>query len=274
LLLICYNLVNFNLKLLKITAFILNFLRSLLHLICKLRTQNFIKMMVEKLYAVIFFFVAAVSNILCQTFQQPNIGLKSHETLELRKVEVYPERTVVSLSVENRRTAGGTFCADKNIYIIYPDGTKLKLRNASGIPTCPDSYEFKMVGEKLYFTLEFSPLKPGTKWIDIVEECTSNCFWLYGITLDNELNNKVDEAFLLASKSDPAKTIMLFRKILETADGQNPGIKGALYINIINAAVEAGDRVEAAVWYKRLLSSNTPRLNEYVKALNDRGVRF
>jgi hypothetical protein len=228
----------------------------------------------KKMHILIFFLIGTITNISSQTFQQPNIGLKSHETLELRKVELYPERTVVSLSVENRRTEGGTFCADKNIYLIYPDGQRLKLKTASGIPICPDSYKFKSVGEKLFFTLEFPPLKAGTKWVDIIEDCASNCFWLYGITLDDELNKKVDEAFLLASKGDPAKTILLFRNIIEEVDSQNPGIKGALYINIINAAVEAGDKVEASVWYKRLLSSKAPRLNEYVNLLNDRGVRF
>ena len=231
-------------------------------------------MIVKKLTAVIFFFISAFTNLFSQLYQQPNLGLKSHETLELRKIEVFPERTLVSLSVENRRNEGGTFCADKNIYLIYPDGTRIKLRSSSGIPICPDTYKFKAVGEKLFFTLEFPPLKSGTKWIDIIEDCSSNCFWLYGITLDDELNKKVDEAFLLASKSDPAKTILLFRNVLETVDSQNPGIKGALYINIINAAIEAGDKVEAAVWYKRLVSSKAPRLNEYVKVLNDRGVRF
>ena len=37
---------------------------------------------------------------------------------------------------------------------------------------------------------------------------------------------------------------------------------------------EAGDKVEAAVWYKRLLSSNAPRLKEFVKFLNDRGIKY
>lgn len=227
----------------------------------------------KKYSVVIFFFITTITNLKAQTFQQPNIGLKSHETLELRKVELYPEKTVVSLSVENRRTDGGTFCADKNIYIIYPDGDRVKLKTASGIPVCPDSYKFKSVGEKLLFTLEFPPLKAGVKWIDIVEDCTTNCFWLYGITLDDELNKKVDEAFLLASKGDPLKTQLLFRKILETVDSQNPGIEGALYLNIINAAIEAGDKVETTVWYKRLLSSKAPRLNDYVKLLNERGIK-
>ena len=230
-------------------------------------------MKVKIAISVLFFFHVGTVSISSQTYNQPNIGLKSHETLELRKIEITPEKTVVYLTIENRIDSGN-FCADKNIFIIYPDGSRVKLINAVGIPQCPKTYKFKSIGEKLQFTLEFPPLKKGTKWIDIVEECKSNCFWIYGVTLDDELNKKLDDAFLLASTGDPGKTISLFRNLLESIDNQNPGIEGSLYINIINAAVEAGDKVEAAVWYKRLLTSHAPRLSEYVKYLNGRGIKF
>jgi hypothetical protein len=211
--------------------------------------------------------------LLSQSSSQPNIGLKSHETLEIRKVDLTPEKTIVSFMIENRR-ADGNFCADKNIFIIYPDGSRSKLVNAVGIPQCPEIYKFKNIGEKLEFTLTFPPLKQATEWIDIVEECATNCFYFYGITLNYDLNKRLDEAFIIASKGEPGKTILLFRNILESVDKQDQGIEGSLYINIINAAVEAGDKVEAAVWYKRLLSSNAPRINEYVKFLNDRGIKY
>jgi hypothetical protein len=230
-------------------------------------------MKVNTAILVLSFFTATTSNLVSQTFIQPNIGLKSHETLELVKVETFAEKTVISFTIENR-IADGSFCADKNIFIIYPDGSRIRLRKASGIPQCPGSYKFKSIGEKLQFTLEFPPVKTGTKWIDIVEECTSNCFWFYGVTIDSELNKRLDEAFILAAKGDPGKTMLLFRNILESVDGQNTGIEGSLYTNIIVAAVEAGDKVEAAVWYKRLLLSHAPRLNEYIKLLNSRGILF
>jgi hypothetical protein len=208
-----------------------------------------------------------------QTFLRPNFALKSHETLEILKVENTPQRTVVYLSVENR-IIGGNFCADKSIYLIYPDGIRLKLSKANDIPACPDTYNFKSIGEKLDFNLVFPALKPGTEWFDLIEECNNNCFWFYGITLDDSLNKHLDEAFLLAAKGEPARNMLLFRNILESVGDRNPGIEGSLYINIINAAIEAGDKVEAAVWYKRLLSSHAPRLNLYVKYLNDKGIKF
>jgi hypothetical protein len=230
-------------------------------------------MKIKIVVSVIIFYAIITINVFSQTYIQPNTGLKSHETLELKKIEITPEKTVVSLQIENK-IEGGNFCADKKVFIIYPDGSKSKLVNAVGIPQCPDTYKFKNIGEKLEFTLTFPPLKPATDWIDIVEECASNCFHFYGVTLNNDLNKRLDEAFIIAATSDPQKNMLLFRNILETVDKQNHGIIGLLYINIISAAVEAGDKVEAAVWYKRLLSSHSPRLSDYVKYLNNRGIKF
>jgi hypothetical protein len=223
--------------------------------------------------SVIVFHAIITNNMFSQTFVQPNIGLKSHETLELKKIEITSEKTIVSLQIENK-IEGGNFCADKNIFIIYPDGSKSKLIDAFGIPQCPDTYKFKIIGEKLGFTLTFPPLKPGTEWIDIVEECSANCFHFFGITLNNDLNKRLDEAFIIAAKADPQKTILMFRNILESLDKQNHGIEGLLYINIISAVVESGDKDGADVWYKKLLFSRAPRLNEYVKYLNDRGIKY
>lgn len=208
-----------------------------------------------------------------QTILKPNFALKSHETLEILKVEISPEKTTVYLTIENR-IEGGSFCADKNIFLIYPDGSRLKLDRKIGIPRCPESHKFKNVGEKLEFSLIFPPLRAATEWIDIAEECSSNCFWLYGITLNNDLNRRLDEAFTTAAKGKPEDNILLFRNILEGFGKQDPGIEGSLYINIINSAVEAGNKDEAATWYKKLLSSNTPRLSQYIKYLNDRGIKY
>ena len=223
---------------------------------------------------VLFFFAAFTSSIYSQTYSQPNIALKSHETLVISKVELTIEKTLIYLSVENQRNEGGSFCADKKIYLLYPNGSRLNLKRAQNIPVCPDSYKFKSVGEKLQFTLEFPPLTPGTKWIDIIEDCTSNCFWFYGVTLDNELNKRLDEAFELASKGQTAGNIILFKKILDDIDSQDLGIEGLLYINIINAAAEDANNVDMAVWYKRMVSSHAPRVDQYIKYLNDKGIKY
>ena len=99
-----------------------------------------------------------------QTIIAPNYALKSHETLIISKIDVSREKTVVYLSIENR-IAGGQFCADRNIFIINPDGTRNKLTSSSGIPICPNTYNFKTIGEKLDFILTFPALKTGKERI-------------------------------------------------------------------------------------------------------------
>jgi hypothetical protein len=230
-------------------------------------------MRVKIAISILIFLAAGSVNIFSQTYIQPNVSLKSHETLEISKVEITDQKTVIYLSVENQ-IIEGNFCADKNIYLICPDGSRLKLTQAKNIPVCPETYKFKNIGEKLQFTLDFSPLKEGPKWVDIVEDCTNHCFWFYGVTLDNDLNKKLDEAFSQASKGKPAENIVLFKTLLDSIDSQNLGIEGLLYINIINAAVENADNVSAIVWYKRLASSHAPRLSYYIKYLNDRGIKY
>jgi len=114
-------------------------------------------------------------NSYSQSLLLPNYGLKSHETLGISKIELTTKAAVFYLSVENR-IQNGNFCADKNIFIIYPDGTRVKMISSSGIPVCPEIHRFKEPGEKLAFTLTFPALKQGTYWIDLVEECLENCF--------------------------------------------------------------------------------------------------
>ncbi len=169
-----------------------------------------------------------------QSYIQPNYGLKSHETLIINKIEATANTTTIFLTIENR-IPGGTFCADKNIYIFYPDGTNSKLISSNNIPVCPDSHKFKTPGEKLDFTLTFPPLKKGVEWIDLVEDCNDNCFHFYGVTLDNELNRKINDAFSMAENDDPLKAMISFIDILESADSKNTGIEGLLYVNIISS---------------------------------------
>ena len=124
-------------------------------------------------------------------------------------LKLLPASAIVYLSVENRME-GGTFCADKNIYIIYPDGTRSRLTSSKGIPVCPSVHKFKTIGEKLNFELTFPPLKPGTKWIDLIEDCTDNCFSFYGVCLNTGLNVKIDAASVLAENGESSKALAEF----------------------------------------------------------------
>ncbi len=211
--------------------------------------------------------------IFSQLIIQPNYALKSHETLEITKVEITPDETVLYLTIENR-IEGSNFCADKNIYLIYPDGTRSKLTSSNGIPVCPETYKFKTIREKFDFVLTFPPLKQGPEWVDLIEDCIDNCFSFYGVTLDSELNKKIDDAFVLAEKKEPGKALIIFINLAEANDNKNLGIEGLLYINIIKLARETGNSVIANEWYSRLKSSGAPRLPLYIKHLNSQGITY
>ncbi len=208
-----------------------------------------------------------------QSFVLPNYGLKSHETLEISKVESSSRGTSFFMSIENR-IQGGSFCADRNIYMIYPDGTRSKLVSADNIPVCPDSYKFKAPGEKLDFVLLFPLLKEGTAWVDLIEECSENCFSFYGVTLDNELNRKINECFVLAENEEASKAIISLIDLVGSTDSKNYGIEGLLYLTIVMLADEAGTKTVAGEWYRKMKSSGAPRVNEYLKYLNEKGVKY
>ena len=208
-----------------------------------------------------------------QTIENPNYGLKSHETLEITRIENTPSHTTIYLTVENKIN-GGYFCADKNIYIIYPDGRKSKLISSKGIPVCPDSYKFKAVGEKLSFELTFSSLKPNTQWIDLVEDCNENCFSFYGVCLNKTLNSKIDEATRLAENNEPAKALISFSELAASMDNLNSGMDGLIYVSIVKLAKETGNEPKAAQWYQKLKSSSVPRKELYLKHLNAIGIVY
>jgi hypothetical protein len=217
--------------------------------------------------------VTSVPSLFSQTILRPNFSLKSHETLEIRKIETTARVTNIYLTIENR-IEGGSFCADKSIFIIYPDGTRIKLTFSTGIPVCPDAYKFKTIGEKLDFTLTFPPLKTGTTWFDLIEDCNDNCFSYYGITLDNELNKKIDDAFTLVGKNEKAGAIISFINLSQTIDDKNQGIIGLIYSTIVQLAYETGDKTKASEWYHKLQTSGAPRLPQHIKYLNDLGIKY
>lgn len=227
----------------------------------------------KKIGIIICLTIIYVTQLKSQTIEKPNFGLKSHETLEITRIENTSSRTIIYLTVENR-IAGGNFCADKNIYIIYPDGKKSKLISSKGIPVCPESYKFKTVGEKLSFELTFSSLTPNTQWIDLLEDCNEDCFSFYGICLNKNLNSKIDEAASLAEKNEPSKALVSFSELGSSMDNLNSGMGGLIYVSIIKLAKETGDKTKAAEWYTKLKSSNIPKKELYIKNLNAQGIIY
>jgi hypothetical protein len=220
-----------------------------------------------------FFLATCLVNLNSQSINHPNIGLKSHETLEISKIEITSQNTLIFLSVENMRT-DGYFCADKNIFILYPDGTRSHLTSSKGIPVCPETHKFKAIGEKLNFELVFPPLKQNTQWIDLVEDCSDNCFSFFGVCLNGDLNKKIEDASVLAENNNPAEALISFIKIADAIGSKDSGMEGLIYINIIKLARETGNIPKTAEWYKRLSASGIPRCELYIKHLNSQGILY
>jgi hypothetical protein len=229
--------------------------------------------MLSRLFLISGFLVFELNATFSQSFLTPNVALKSHETLDIIKIEISDEKTQIFLKVENR-IQGGNFCADRNIYIVYPDGTKSLLLASDGIPVCPDTYKFKSPGEQLDFVLTFSPLKKGVESVNIIEDCQQNCFSFYGVILDNNLNKAIDDGFALAENNEPSKALVSFVKIAKDTGDRNTGVAGLLYLNIVKLSRETGNSVMAAEWYNRLESSGLPEASLYLKHLNSQGIKY
>lgn len=207
-----------------------------------------------------------------QIITRPNYGLKSHETLEIKSIQLSRDKTVVNFSIENK-IENGSFCADRNIYITDPSGTRIKLIKATGIPVCPKSYQFKAAGEKLDFSLAFPPLSGEPGCIDIKEECSDNCFSFYGVVLDEYVNSRLDEGFSFAERGELQKALDTF---LKYASGNviNNGVRALVYYNIVKLAGETGNSDKAAEWYKKLNSSAVKGGKNYIKQLNLQGIKY
>jgi hypothetical protein len=230
-------------------------------------------MIVKTYLPVLLFLITNFTVLFSQTFTVPAVGLKSHQTMEVLRIELSPEKTVVLLSIENR-IKGGTFCADRNIYIVQPDGSRLKLQKASGIPQCPDSHKFSREGEVLEFSLTFGSLKPGTGWIDIVEECGQDCFSVYGILLNESFSRRIDDALFYVNKGQTDSAIGLYRKMIQDAGDNEAGIVGSLYTDLISLLVSKGYGASAAETYRKLVSLDIPRKQFYIDNLNFRGIKY
>ena len=208
-----------------------------------------------------------------QTIDQPEFAIKSHPTLEIKKIEISARATKVFLSVENL-IEGGSFCADKDIYIITPDGTKLKLSSSEGIPVCPDEYKFRSEGEILDFSLTFSILKAGIKEIDIIEDCAENCFSFYGVVTDNDINKKINDAFIMAEDGNTDKALAAFEQIADEETKKGLAINALLYVNIIQLSNEAGNKAKSAAWYQKFKTSGIASLSKYIEFLSDNGIQY
>ncbi|MBN1386994.1 MAG: hypothetical protein JW965_01020 [Bacteroidales bacterium] len=203
-----------------------------------------------------------------QEIVKPNYGLKSPETIEVIRVRLTGSQTLVDMSIQNL-VRGGYFCIDENTYLEYGNGMKLKMQKVSGLPLCPDRYEFRTTGEKVYFTLYFDELPEDIDWFDIVEYCGENCFSVFALNLDEEINEKINAAFSAMDRLEPEQAIEIFRNMLPSLRSCGHGITGSVYLNLVEllAANNLDDQLRQLVSDFR--ESNIPHKQRYLEILNN-----
>jgi len=198
-----------------------------------------------------------------QVIEKPNFSTATHP-MKVENIEFSNNQTLVTLSIENQSETG-YFCANRNIYIIDAmSKNKYKLIKSMDIPVCPDNHYFKMVGEVLQFQLFFPVMKPGTKYINIIEDCRENCFSIKGIVLDKEFNKQIDLGFDNYSRGYSELALSVLKKAIE----DHPDYPfGNLYENIIQIYAEKNDFSNAKIWYKTLSNSTVQDKTEVIARL-------
>jgi len=221
--------------------------------------------MKRNIFLILLILLFAV-RVFSQTIDHPNYGLKSHETLEILSIEVTGNSTILFMEIENR-SLDGSFCADKNIFLVLPDGKRLKIIGTEGIPRCPETYVFRSFGEKLNFSLTFPLLPDSIKWIDLIEDCNDACFSFNAVILDPLLNQKIDHAYAVAELGETEASCREFEELLLDFSGKNCSYEGAVYWNLIVLSRKLGEKEKAEEWLGKLINSDIYLREKYIENL-------
>ena len=208
------------------------------------------------LLALIFGFCMFFS-VKAQKIPAPNYVLKSHPTLEILKVERNESGLIFYMSIQNELSTGGSFCIDRNTFLIVP-GKKLKLKKTEGIPECPENFNFEYPGQHLEFQLFFPELDKDIRIFDIREDCTSNCFWFSGVVVDENLNNKLDAAFLDYENGFLLQALSEYKQIYTSVDKELPSIAALCIFYMSGIEKELKNFVEYKKWKEKLGEMNSP----------------
>jgi tetratricopeptide (TPR) repeat protein len=207
-----------------------------------------------------------------QIIDLPVVNAKSHKTLVIDKIEKNPAQTVFYLSVTNEIESGDAwFCADKQIYLKESKGDRMYfMEQSQGIPNCPESHKFTKVGEILEFKLIFPPLPIDLKEIDMIENCSDNCFYFYGIVMDPATNTEIrlfEKGVAFYSSKNYTSALSCFQKITEKpADIHSNTYAYAMYI-IPLIYFQSGDRTNAEKKYRLLQKSDITDKNFFIEKL-------
>jgi len=195
-----------------------------------------------------------------QTIIHPSIGSKTHASLTIDSIVMDDHQTSCFLTIENQNSEGiGWFCADKNISLIENSSSvEHKLVKALGISVCPKAHMFKHKGERLQFELIFPVIKNRKGDIDIIENCSDNCFSLKDIVLNSELNREIrifENAVKLYQEGRLQEALTSFDQLSRTIFQNENHYAYTLYILPV-LYHKIGDTSKAKSAYQNLTSSD------------------
>lgn len=213
---------------------------------------------------ILFFLLGfAFLTLKSQSLSKANFALATHP-ITVDQVSREAHALILKLTLENQLEKG-YFCASKNIVLQdLATGKKYKLDHAEGIPVCPQLYHFKWVGEKLHFTLYF-PLPDSTvKYVNLVEQCDANCLSIYGLILDNQINQLINRGFEAYEHQNLSFALKSFTTVVKNYPKYPFGF---MYIHIIKILLEQKNYTEANQWYHKVLSSSFPDKETILKQI-------
>lgn len=208
-------------------------------------------------------------NIIAQEYPSPVANEFNQAELRIENISVSETNTVVTLSVVNKMESGAWYCADENIYLYSKSLNKrYYITSTENIPTCPDKYEFKRIGEKLTFKLVFPSIKYAGARIDLIEDCSNSCFFFKGIILDNKLSGDIhlfDFALDQYENGDKSVAKENFKKIISDLPINPTHVYGFAYSYLYKISMSEGKGEEAEKWKSEFMSSNLPNKQYYLK---------
>ncbi|MCK4853790.1 MAG: hypothetical protein KAT31_06005 [Bacteroidales bacterium] len=207
-----------------------------------------------------------------QVFDKPCFSLSSHPTLEIMSIEKWEDQTVVNIRVKNQRISG-SFCFDKETFIVNSLGSEeWKLTSMDGIPACPDQHRFKSIGEVLDFSLVFPEIPDEVKYIDLREGCEDACVSVKYILLDEEMNDRINEGFILYEIGRLSASLQVFEDIMEAGFDNYSPVFGTLYLYMMSIHYELGQSKEVKRIFNELKESSVIGKDEFIETARDTGL--
>lgn len=205
-------------------------------------------------------------NLFSQVITKPNFALATHPIV-VDKVVFSDNTTIVTLTVQSQ-IENGEFCANEILYLLeLPKRTKTYLIHASGIPVCPSTYKFKNAGDKLTFELEFASFEKKPKYINIVEDCDENCFSIYGVIINEQMNEDINSAYNYFTSGNLEFALSSF----EASIKENPEYPFSfLYGNIIEIYAQQDNFDQAKQWFELLKASEAIDKDQVIEQIHQK----